>query len=140
IDPEDPTQPLRRTVVPTLDEFRHTRGEEEDPLGGDGHSVVPGLVHRYPDRVLLLVPNFCSVYCRYCTRARLVGASGERELKKADVDRAIEYIAAAPAIRDVLISGGDPLSLDEDRLEYILSRLRPIEHLEFIRIGSKQPV
>ena len=140
IDPEDPLQPLRRTVVPTLDEFKHTRGEEEDPLGEDGHSVVPGLVHRYPDRVLLLVTNFCSVYCRYCTRARLVGASGERALKKGDVDRAIEYIAGNPAIRDVLISGGDPLSLDEDRLDYILSRLRPIKHLEFIRIGSKQPV
>ena len=140
IDPDDPSQPLRRTVVPTLDEFTHTRGEDDDPLGEDGHSVVPGLVHRYPDRVLLLVTNFCSVYCRYCTRARLVGASGERALKKADVDRAIDYIAATPAIRDVLISGGDPLSLDEERLEYILSKLRPIKHVEFIRIGSKQPV
>ena len=76
-----------------------------------------------PDRVLLLVTNFCSVYCRYCTRARLVGASGERALRKADIDRAIEYIAATPAVRDCLISGGDPLSLDEDRLEYVLSRL-----------------
>ena len=113
---------------------------EDDPLGEDGHSPVPGLVHRYPDRVLLLVTNFCSVYCRYCTRARLVGASGERALRKADIDRAIEYIAATPAVRDCLISGGDPLSLDEDRLEYVLSRLRAIPHLEFIRIGSKQPV
>ena len=101
---------------------------------------MPGLVHRYPDRVLLLVTNFCSVYCRYCTRARLVGASGERALRKADIDRAIDYIAATPAVRDCLISGGDPLSLDEDRLEYVLSRLRAIPHLEFIRIGSKQPV
>jgi lysine 2,3-aminomutase len=96
-------------------------------------------VHRYPDRVLLLVTNFCSVYCRYCTRARLVGASGERALKKTDVDRAMEYIENAPAVRDVLISGGDPLSLDDERLEYILSRLRRIKHLEFIRIGTKQP-
>jgi len=140
IDANNPRQGLRRTTIPSLAEFARTPGEQDDPLGEDGHSPVPGLVHRYPDRVLLLVTNFCSVYCRYCTRARLVGASGERALRKADIDRAIEYIAATPAIRDCLISGGDPLSLDEDRLEYVLSRLRAIPHLEFIRIGSKQPV
>jgi lysine 2,3-aminomutase len=140
IDPANPLQGLRRTTIPTLAEFDRTPGEQDDPLGEDGDSPVPGLVHRYPDRVLLLVTNFCSVYCRYCTRARLVGAAGERALRKADVDRAIEYIAATPAIRDCLISGGDPLSLDEERLEYVLSRLRAIPHLEFIRIGSKQPV
>lgn len=140
VDPEDPNQPLRRTVVPTLGEFESAPGEEDDPLGEDGTSPVPGLVHRYPDRVLLLVTNFCSVYCRYCTRARLVGASGERALKKADIDRAIEYIRATPVIRDVLISGGDPLSLDEERLEYVIAALRAIPHVEFIRIGSKQPV
>ncbi|HEX7080516.1 MAG TPA: KamA family radical SAM protein [Gammaproteobacteria bacterium] len=140
IDPEDPSQPLRRTVIPTLGEFEATPGEEDDPLGEDGTSPVPGLVHRYPDRVLLLVTNFCSVYCRYCTRARLVGAGGERALKKADIDRAIEYIRATPAVRDVLISGGDPLSLDEERLEYVVSALRAIPHVEFIRIGTKQPV
>ena len=140
IDAANPTQGLRRTTIPTLAEFDRTPGEQDDPLGEDAHSPVPGLVHRYPDRVLLLVTNFCSVYCRYCTRARLVGASGERALRKADIDRAIEYIAATPAVRDCLISGGDPLSLDEDRLEYVLSRLRAIPHLEFIRIGSKQPV
>jgi lysine 2,3-aminomutase len=140
IDPANPLQGLRRATIPTLAEFDRTPGEQDDPLGEDGHSPVPGLVHRYPDRVLLLVTNFCSVYCRYCTRARLVGAAGERALRKADVDRAIEYIAATPAIRDCLISGGDPLSLDEERLEYVLARLRAIPHLEFIRIGSKQPV
>ncbi len=140
IDPNDPSQPLRRTTIPTLSEFDRTPGEEEDPLGEDGTSPVPGLVHRYPDRVLLLVTNFCSVYCRYCTRARLVGASGERALRKADIDRAIDYIAATPAVRDCLISGGDPLSLDEERLEYVLAKLRAIPHLEFIRIGTKQPI
>ncbi len=140
IDPANPLQGLRRTTIPTLAEFDRTPGEQDDPLGEDGHSPVPGLVHRYPDRVLLLVTNFCSVYCRYCTRARLVGASGERALRKADIDRAIEYIAATPTVRDCLISGGDPLSLDEERLDYVLSRLRSIPHLEFIRIGSKQPV
>ena len=119
IDPNDPGQGLRRTAIPSLAEFARSPGEAEDPLGEDNHSPVPGLVHRYPDRVLLLVTNFCSTYCRYCTRARLVGASGERALKKGDIDRAIEYIASTPAVRDVLISGGDPLSLDEDRLEYI---------------------
>jgi lysine 2,3-aminomutase len=140
VDPENPGQALRKTVIPTLGEFTRVAGEEDDPLGEDHTSPVPGLVHRYPDRVLLLVTNFCSVYCRYCTRARLVGASGERALKKSDIDRAIEYIQATPAVRDVLISGGDPLSLDEDRLDYVLSRLRTIPHLEFVRIGSKQPV
>jgi len=136
----DPNQGLRRCVVPTLGEFEIGRGENEDPLGEDSHSPVPGLVHRYPDRVLLLVTNFCSVYCRYCTRARMVGAGGERSVKKADIERALEYIEQTPAIRDVLISGGDPLSLDDDRLEFILRRLRRIKHVEFVRIGSKQPV
>jgi lysine 2,3-aminomutase len=139
VDPENPSQPLRRTVVPTLSEFKVTTGEEDDPLGEDGHSPVPGLVHRYPDRVLLLVTNFCSVYCRYCTRARLVGARGERALKKGDIDLALDYIRRTPAVRDVLISGGDPLSLDEDRLEYVVSHLRAIPHVEFERIGSKHP-
>lgn len=136
----DPTQGLRRTVVPVLGEYEISRGENEDPLGEDSHSPVPGLVHRYPDRVLLLVTNFCSVYCRYCTRARMVGSAGERSVKKADIELALGYIEQTPVIRDVLISGGDPLSLDDDRLEYILKRLSKIKHVEFVRIGSKQPV
>ncbi|MCB1741599.1 MAG: KamA family radical SAM protein [Gammaproteobacteria bacterium] len=140
LDPHDASQPLRLSVVPRLDEYDRTPGEADDPLGEDGHAVVPGLVHRYPDRVLFLVTNFCSVYCRYCTRARLVGATGERALRKADVNAALDYIRNTPSIRDVLISGGDPLSLDEDRLDYILDNLRGIPHVEFIRIGSKQPV
>jgi lysine 2,3-aminomutase len=140
LDEHDATQALRKTVVPVMGEYVHTRGEADDPLGEDGHSPTPGLVHRYPDRVLLLVTGFCSVYCRYCTRARLVGATGERSIKKHDLEKAIEYIAATPVVRDVLISGGDPLSLDEERLEWILSRLRAIPHVEFVRIGSKQPV
>jgi len=136
----DPHQGLRRTVVPVLGEYEIARGENDDPLGEDSHSPVPGLVHRYPDRVLLLVTNFCSVYCRYCTRARMVGSAGERSVKKADIELALNYIEQTPVIRDVLISGGDPLSLDDDRLEYILKRLSKIKHVEFIRIGSKQPV
>lgn len=137
---DNPMQPLRRTVVPVLGEYEVSRGENEDPLGEDSHSPVPGLVHRYPDRVLLLVTNFCSVYCRYCTRARMVGSVGERSVRKTDIEAAIDYIEQTPAIRDVLISGGDPLSLDDDRLEYILRRLSRIRHVEFLRIGSKQPV
>jgi lysine 2,3-aminomutase len=140
LDADDPQQALRRTVVPVLGEYLLTPGEAQDPLGEDAHSPVPGLVHRYPDRVLLLVTNFCSVYCRYCTRARMVGSVGERSVKKADIEAALDYIAATPVIRDVLISGGDPLSLDEERLEYVLGRLRAIPHVEFVRIGSKQPV
>ncbi|TFG39915.1 MAG: KamA family radical SAM protein, partial [Chromatiales bacterium] len=130
----------RRTVVPVLGEFDTSRGENEDPLGEDSHSPVPGLVHRYPDRVLLLVTNFCSVYCRYCTRARMVGSVGERAVRKTDIEVALDYIEQNTVIRDVLISGGDPLSLDDDRLEYILRRLRKMPHVEFLRIGSKQPV
>ncbi|HEX2139932.1 MAG TPA: KamA family radical SAM protein [Woeseiaceae bacterium] len=137
---DDPAQGLRRTVVPVLGEYEVSRGENEDPLGEDTHSPVPGLVHRYPDRVLLLVTNFCSVYCRYCTRARMVGSVGERSVKKTDIEAALAYIEQTPAVRDVLISGGDPLSLDDDRLEYLLKRLRKIPHVEFLRIGSKQPV
>jgi lysine 2,3-aminomutase len=140
LDQRNACQGLRRTVVPVLGEYETSPAESEDPLGEDTHSPVPGLVHRYPDRVLLLVTNYCSVYCRYCTRARMVGAVGERSVKKGDIELALEYIANTKTVRDVLISGGDPLSLDDDRLEYILKRLHKIKHVEFIRIGSKQPV
>jgi len=140
LDRQDAGQALRRTVVPVLGEYELSAGENDDPLGEDHDSPVPGLVHRYPDRVLLLVTNFCSVYCRYCTRARMVGSVGERSVKKHDIEAALDYIENTPVVRDVLISGGDPLSLDDDRLEYILRRLRKIRHVEFVRIGSKQPV
>jgi lysine 2,3-aminomutase len=140
LDPLQAGQGLRRTVVPVLGEYETSRAESGDPLGEDAHSPVPGLVHRYPDRVLLLVTNFCSVYCRYCTRARMGGAVGERSVKKAEIELALDYIEQTPVVRDVLISGGDPLSLDDDRLEYILKRLHKIKHVEFVRIGSKQPV
>ncbi len=140
IDPKDPNDPIRRQVIPLGREQQAFTAMMEDSLAEDRHSPVPGLVHRYPDRVLLLVTNFCSVYCRYCTRARMVGSVGERSIRKHDLEQAINYIAGNPVIRDVLLSGGDPLSLDDERLEWILSRLRAIPHVEFIRIGSKQPV
>lgn len=138
LDRNDPSQPLRRTVVPTTSEFQRTPGEADDPLGEDGHSPVPGLVHRYPDRVLLLALDFCSTYCRYCTRSRVVG-HGEIMPNEARLERAFDYLRRTPQIRDVLISGGDPLALSEDRLDWILGKLRAIPHIEFVRIGTKMP-
>jgi lysine 2,3-aminomutase len=138
LDRFDAQQPLRRTVVPVTGEFLRTPGEADDPLGEDGHSPTPGLVHRYPDRVLLLALDFCSTYCRYCTRSRVVG-HGEIMPSEARLEKAFDYIRATPQIRDVLISGGDPLALSEDKLDWILGNLRAIPHLEFIRIGTKMP-
>lgn len=139
--PQDALQPLRRTVVAVADEFLHSPGEADDPLQEDHDSPVPGLVHRYPDRVLFLVTGFCATYCRYCTRSRMVGGHDEGyRFNTRQWERAIEYIAATPTVRDVLLSGGDPLLLSEDRLEWLLSRLRAIEHVEIIRIGTKAPV
>ncbi len=127
-------------MIPVSGEFARTVGEADDPLGEDGHSPVPGLVHRYPDRVLFLVTNFCATYCRYCTRARMVGHSGEYHFNYKQYQRAVDYIGAHPEIRDVLLSGGDPLTMSDDRLEWILSKLQAIPHVEFIRIGTKVPV
>jgi lysine 2,3-aminomutase len=134
----DAQQPLRRTVMPSTGEFVRTRGEADDPLGEDGHSPVPGLVHRYPDRVLFLVHDFCSTYCRYCTRSRVVG-HGEIIPSEKRMMLALDYIRQTPSIRDVLLSGGDPLALSEDRLDWVLARLREIPHVEFVRIGTKMP-
>jgi lysine 2,3-aminomutase len=140
IDAEITGSGIRKTMVPTSAEFIHTAAEAEDPLGEDADSPVPGLVHRYPDRVLFLVTSFCAVYCRYCTRSRLVGKTGEYHFNQKQFQAAIDYIAAHPEIRDVLISGGDPLTMNDDKIEWLLSRLRAIPHVEFIRIGSKVPV
>jgi lysine 2,3-aminomutase len=138
LDADDPWQSLRRTVVPTLNEFVRTEGEADDPLGEDAHSPVPGLVHRYPDRVLLLPLDFCSTYCRYCTRSRVVG-HGELMPQESRLRAAFDYLRATPQIRDVLISGGDALALGDDKLEWILRELRAIPNIEFIRIGTKMP-
>ncbi len=140
LDPDDPSQPLRRTVLMSTGELRRAEWESIDPLGEEASSRVPGLVHRYPDRVLFLVTGFCPVYCRYCTRSRVVGKPGGEYLFNTDQwQAAIDYVAATPTVRDVLISGGDPLILSDDRLESLLSRLRRIPHVEFLRIGSKVP-
>lgn len=134
----DPDQPLRRTVIPTPEELMRMRGEADDPLGEEHQSPVPGLVHRYPDRVLLLLSDFCSTYCRYCTRSRVVG-HGSILPGRARLEAAFDYIRNTRSVRDVLLSGGDPLMLGDDRLDWILSRLRQIPHVEIVRIGTKIP-
>ncbi|MEZ5979090.1 MAG: KamA family radical SAM protein [Planctomycetota bacterium] len=139
MDPKDPSDPLRVSMVPLSGELRAGLGEDDDPLGEDHDMAVPGLVHRYPDRVLFLVSTFCATYCRYCTRARMVGKTGEYHFNTAQYERALDYIAATPAVRDVLISGGDPLTMSDDRIDWLLGRLRAIPHVEFVRIGSKVP-
>ena len=138
---DDAGEALRRTHIPVGDEYIQSPGESGDPLGEDKDSAVPGLVHRYPDRVLLLATGFCSTYCRYCTRARMVGEPGsEYEFSRSQWDQALAYIEAHTEIRDVLISGGDPLTLSDDKLDHLLGRLRAIRHVEFVRLGTKVPV
>ena len=141
LSPDDPSQPLRRTHIPTGGEFLQGIGEDPDPLHEDHDTAVPGLVHRYPDRVLFLTTGFCSTYCRYCTRSRMVGeTNGEYSFSVSQWEKAAQYIEAHPEVRDCLLSGGDPLSIGDDKLEWLLNRLRSIKHLEFIRIGTKIPV
>jgi lysine 2,3-aminomutase len=130
--------PLRRTMVPTINELVQMPDESDDPLGEENQSPVPGLVHRYPDRVLLLSLDFCSAYCRYCTRSRVVG-HGRLFFNRRRLEHALEYIRKTTTIRDVLISGGDPLTLSDTRLDWLLTRLRQIKHVEIIRIGTKIP-
>jgi lysine 2,3-aminomutase len=140
LDCEDAGHPLRRSVVPSIDECFRSDGEADDPLAEELDSPVPGIVHRYPDRVLFLVTDFCSTYCRYCTRSRLVGHQGEHPFQIDLWEKAIAYIAANTRIRDVLLSGGDPLTLSDKKLQWLLSRLRRIPHVELLRIGTKAPV
>jgi len=140
IDPDNPAQALRKTVVPVFDELMVSPEEKADPLGEENFSPVNHIVHRYPDRVLFLVTGFCSTYCRYCTRSHMVSKKDKCHSSISEWDIAIDYIRNNNQIRDVLISGGDPLTLSDARLEYLLSRLRAIEHVEIIRIGSKVPV
>ena len=138
IDPADPACPIRAQAVPRLEEMQSASFEREDPLQEDRDSPVPGLVHRYPDRVLLLITHECTVYCRYCTRRRIVGDHEGNDPKQ--IHAAIDYIRRTPQIRDVLISGGEPLGVSDSRLEDVLDRLRAIPHVEIIRIGTRMPV
>jgi lysine 2,3-aminomutase len=139
IDPEDPEDPIRRQVIPRVEETWDDPEEMADPCGEDGRMPVPGLVHRYPDRVLFLVTDRCASYCRYCTRSRVVSGVGEQELHT-DHEAAFRYLEEHTEVRDVLLSGGDPLLFSDSKLEAILARLRAIPHIEFLRIGSRVPI
>jgi len=139
MNPVNPNDPIRKQSVPTLSELKKGEDDIEDPLHEDSDSPVPGLTHRYPDRVLLLVTDQCSMYCRYCTRRRFAGHN-DCPLAFSAVEKAIDYIRKTPEIRDVLISGGDPLLLSDKRLEKIISMIREIPHVEVIRIGTRTPV
>src|SRR6187399_1325732 len=139
IDRFDPNCPIRKQVIPRAGEMVLSEGEMLDSLGEDEHSPVSGLVHRYPDRVLFLVTDRCAAYCRYCTRSRLVSNATGYDFHP-EFDRQIEYIRQNTGIRDVLLSGGDPLLFSDEKLEYLLSRLRAIPHIEFLRIGTRIPI
>ena len=139
IDPLDPDCPIRRQVIPRIEETLDDPGEMSDPCGEDAHMPVPGLVHRYPDRVLFLVTDRCAAYCRYCTRSRVVSGVGDQTLHM-EHEAAFRYLEKHTEVRDVLLSGGDPLLLSDSKLEGILARLRSIPHIEFVRIGSRIPI
>lgn len=139
MDNEDAGCPIRRQAVPVEEEYKLSPNDLIDPLAEDSHMPIPGLVHRYPDRVLLLVVEICSMYCRFCTRSRVVGTSAGYS-KPTNIDQAIDYIRAHRKIRDVLISGGDPLTLSDERLDDILTKLKSIPHVDFVRIGTRNPV
>src|SRR5215475_13478660 len=136
----DASEALRRTHIMTGDEYLRGAGEDDDPLSEDHDTVAPGLVHRYPDRVLFLTTGTCSTYCRYCTRSRLVGnPGGEYQFNVRNWELALSYLEEHTEVRDVLLSGGDPLTIGDDKLDYLLGRLRAIKHIEFVRIGTKIP-
>jgi len=139
IDPEDVGCPIRRQVIPRIEETWEDPDEMADPCGEDSHMPVPGLVHRYPDRVLFLVTDRCASYCRYCTRSRVVSGVGEQELH-IEFEAAFRYLEQHTEVRDVLLSGGDPLLFSDAKLDALLTRLRAIKHIEFIRIGSRVPI
>ena len=139
IDAADENCPIRWQVIPRVEETNTASWEMTDPCGEDSHSPVPGLVHRYPDRVLFLVTDRCAAYCRYCTRSRLVSNAAGYDFHP-EFDKQIAYIASNKNIRDVLLSGGDPLLFSDEKLDHLLSRLRAIPHLEFLRIGTRIPI
>src|SRR5213075_28182 len=136
---DNPDDPIRRQVIPRIEETWTSPYDMVDPCGEDSHMPVPGLIHRYPDRVLFLVTDRCASYCRYCTRSRLVSNATGYDFH-ADFDRQIDYIRQHPEVRDVLLSGGDPLLLSDEKLGDLLGRLRAIQHVEFLRIGTRIPI
>jgi len=139
IDPDDPNCPVRKQAVPVVQELHLTHADMDDPLHEDVDSPVPHVTHRYPDRVLFLVTSVCSMYCRHCTRRRFAGHT-DRAISRDEIMEGVRYIQNTPEVRDVLISGGDPLTLTDDALEFIIRELRAIPHVEIIRIGTRTPV
>jgi lysine 2,3-aminomutase len=139
MDPDDPTCPIRMRAVPTILETDLSPEDKADPLHEDVDSPTPGLTHRYPDRILFLITDQCSMYCRHCTRRRMAGET-DRPLPQDKIDNMIAYVRSNKGVRDVLLSGGDPLTLSTDRLEYIVAKLHEIPHVEIVRYGSAVPV
>ena len=139
MDPDDPGCPIRRQAVPTEAELTVWPGERMDPLDEEGHMPAPGLTHRYPDRALLYATHNCAMYCRFCTRKRKV-SDPTSQLARTALDEALDHVARTPAIREVIVSGGDPLSLSNTRLDAILARLEAIDHVEVARIGTRNLV
>jgi lysine 2,3-aminomutase len=139
MDKDDPRDPIRMQAVPTFVETHVSDADMLDPLHEDTDSPAPGLTHRYPDRVLFLITDQCSMYCRHCTRRRFAGQCDD-EVGMENIDKCIEYIRKTPEVRDVLLSGGDCLLVSDKKLEYIISKLREIPHVEIVRLGSRTPV
>ncbi len=139
MDSTDPNCPIRKQAIPSVQELVSYKCDMDDPLDEEKDSPVPGLTHRYPDRVLLLVTDQCAMYCRHCTRRRMAGQK-DRALPRKQVEIALEYIRKTPVIRDVIISGGDPFTLPDTEIEFLLKELRAIPHVEIIRIGTRTPV
>lgn len=139
MDKDDPRDPIRMQAVPTFVETHVSGADMLDPLHEDTDSPAPGLTHRYPDRVLFLITDQCSMYCRHCTRRRFAGQCDD-EVGMENIDKCIEYIRKTPVVRDVLLSGGDCLLVSDEKLEYIIKKLREIPHVEIIRLGSRTPV
>ncbi len=135
----EPDNPLRKSIVPSASELLFSEGESTDPLHEENDSPIPNLVHRYPDRVLFLSTGFCSAYCRYCTRTHMVSKKDKCHTGVKAWEPGLTYIANHPEVRDVLISGGDPLTMPDSHIKYLLMRLRAIPHVEIIRIGTKVP-
>ncbi len=140
IDPDNPNCPIKKIAVPTGYETKIGEHDLDDPLHEDGDSPVPGLTHRYPDRCLLLITDMCSMYCRHCTRRRLVGENDSGMVSMENIDKAVAYIMKHPEVTDIVVSGGDSLLVSDDVLEVILQKLRSIPHLQTIRFGSRVPV
>ncbi|MDD5092421.1 MAG: lysine 2,3-aminomutase [Candidatus Wallbacteria bacterium] len=140
INPDDPCDPIRRQAIPTILETHRDASDLDDPLHEDIDSPAPGLTHRYPDRVLLLTTHICSMYCRHCTRRRKVGDNEDCHFTKEQLTRAFNYIREHKEVRDIVVSGGDPFTLSDQEIEWILSELRKIDHVEIIRFGTRTPV